>query len=92
MMLMTARARMGFPVVVSEVVLVRMVGKLKRSNPFCQDILSQQRRANITQTACYPQIVNLNEDAGFNQAISCVLSAAIMIWMTEIWISGSLWI
>jgi hypothetical protein len=29
----------------------------------------------ISVASCYPQIVNLNEDAGFHQAISCVLSA-----------------
>lgn len=31
---------MGFPVVVSEVVLGHMVGKLKRLHPSCQEILS----------------------------------------------------
>jgi hypothetical protein len=31
------------------------------------------------RTLCYPRIVNLNEDAGFHQAIICVHSAAIMI-------------
>jgi hypothetical protein len=40
MRLITARARIGFPVVVSEVVLGHMVGKLRRLRPLCQEILS----------------------------------------------------
>jgi len=38
-MLMTARARIGFPVGVSEFVLAHIVGKLKKSHPFCQEII-----------------------------------------------------
>jgi len=52
-------------------------------------VKNQHEMSGLILTAsCYPQIVTLSDDAGYQTGINDVVSSIIVIWMTEMLAAG----